>query len=85
MELQGANAMHAKKPSKLNTKNNGATPQTKQLIVKRSLNGNGIRNISRVLDVSINTVLTVFKKNTEIPNKHKPKIRKSHRITHNPS
>jgi hypothetical protein len=51
-----------KKPSKLNTKNSGATPQTNQLIVKMSLNGSGIRNISRVLDVSINTVLTVLKK-----------------------
>jgi len=44
--------------------NNGATPQTKQMIVKMSLNGSGIRDISRVLDISQNTVISVLKKQT---------------------
>ena len=38
---------------------NGAKPEVKLLIVKMSLNGSGIRDISRVLDVSSNTVLDV--------------------------
>jgi len=40
---------------------NGAKPQTKQLILKLSTNGNGIRDISRVLNISTNTVLSVLK------------------------
>ncbi|MCL2643736.1 MAG: IS1-like element transposase [Candidatus Bathyarchaeota archaeon] len=32
-------------------KNSGATPQTKQLIIKMALNGSGIRDISRVLGI----------------------------------
>ncbi|MDR0461481.1 MAG: hypothetical protein LBH62_08695 [Nitrososphaerota archaeon] len=43
-------------------KNNGVTPQTKQQIIKVSLNGSGIRDISRVLAVSQNTVMSVLKK-----------------------
>jgi len=43
-------------------KNNGATPQTKQMIIKMSLNDSGIRDIARVLDISSNTVLSVLKK-----------------------
>jgi transposase-like protein len=43
-------------------KNSGATPQTKQLIIKMSLNGSGIRDISRVLGISQNTVMSVLKK-----------------------
>ncbi|MDR2203625.1 MAG: hypothetical protein LBE76_04940 [Nitrososphaerota archaeon] len=42
--------------------NNGALPQTKQLIVKMSLSGSGIRDISRVLCISQNTVIAVLKK-----------------------
>jgi transposase-like protein len=41
---------------------NGAKPQTKQMIIKMSLNGSGIRDISRVLNISSNTVLSVLKK-----------------------
>ena len=41
---------------------NGARPETKVLIVKMSLNGSGIRDISRVLDVSQNTVIGTLKK-----------------------
>ena len=41
---------------------NGAKPEIKMLIIKMSLNGSGIRDISRVLDVSQNTVLVVLKK-----------------------
>ncbi|MDR0797463.1 MAG: helix-turn-helix domain-containing protein [Nitrososphaerota archaeon] len=43
-------------------KNNGTTPQTKQLIIKMSLNGSGIRDISRILRISQNTVMTTLKK-----------------------
>ncbi|MDR0460043.1 MAG: hypothetical protein LBH62_01190 [Nitrososphaerota archaeon] len=32
------------------------------MIIKMSLNGSGIRDIARVLGVSINTVLSVLKK-----------------------
>ena len=42
--------------------NNGSKPETKHLIVKMSLNGSGIRDTSRVLGVSQNTVLSVLKK-----------------------
>jgi len=51
-----------KKTFQTHYKNNGATPQTKQQIIKMSLNGNGIRDISRVLGISINTTLPVLKK-----------------------
>jgi transposase-like protein len=43
-------------------KNSGATPQTKQMIIKMSLNGSGIRDISRVLSISQNTAMSVLKK-----------------------
>jgi transposase-like protein len=43
-------------------KNSGATPQTKQMIIKMALNGSGIRDISRVLGISQNTVMSVLKK-----------------------
>ncbi len=43
-------------------KNNGAMPQTEQLIIKMSLNGSGIRGISRVLHISQNTVMATLKK-----------------------
>ena len=42
--------------------NNGAKPETKKLIIKLSVNGSGIRNISRVLGISQNTVMSVLKK-----------------------
>jgi len=40
----------------------GASPETKKLIVKMALNGSGIRDTSRVLGVSQNTVIAVLKK-----------------------
>jgi len=43
-------------------KDNGAKPQTKQQIIEMSLNGSGICDTSRVLGVSINTVMSVLKK-----------------------
>ncbi|MDR2699652.1 MAG: hypothetical protein LBC12_02385 [Nitrososphaerota archaeon] len=61
MEPHSANATHAKNIQTKYT-NNGATPQTKQLIIKMSLNGSGIRDISRVLNISQNTVPISFKK-----------------------
>ena len=42
--------------------NNGAKPEVKLLIVKMSMNGSGIRDISRVLKISQNTVIAVLKK-----------------------
>ncbi len=41
---------------------NGAKPEIKLQIIKMSLNGSGVRDISRVLDVSPNTVIDVLKK-----------------------
>ena len=41
---------------------NGSKPETKMLIIKMSLNGSGIRDISRVLGVSQGTVIAVLKK-----------------------
>ena len=40
----------------------GAKPETKVMIIKMSLNGSGIRDISRVLSVDKNTVMSVLKK-----------------------
>jgi transposase-like protein len=42
--------------------NNGAKPETKEMIIKMSSNGRGIRDISRVLGISKDTVMSVFKK-----------------------
>jgi transposase-like protein len=41
---------------------NGAKLETKFQIIKMSINGSGIRDISRVLEISPNTVLDVLKK-----------------------
>ena len=45
---------------------NGANPETKRLIIKMALNGSGIRDTARVLDVSQNTVMDVLKKHKSI-------------------
>jgi len=42
--------------------NNGAKIETKFIIIKMSVNGSGIRDIARVLEISPNTVLDVLKK-----------------------
>ena len=42
--------------------NNAAKPEIKKLIIKMSLNGSGIRDISRVLEISTDTVISVLKK-----------------------
>jgi len=44
----------------------GASPQIKEMIVKMTLNGSGIRDISRVLGISRNTVSAVLKKQKNI-------------------
>ena len=41
-------------------KNKGSKPETKKM-VKMSVNGSGIRDISRVLGISQNTVISVLK------------------------
>ncbi|MCL2054823.1 MAG: helix-turn-helix domain-containing protein [Oscillospiraceae bacterium] len=51
-----------KKTFQLEYSNNAARLDTKLLIIKMSLNGSGVRNISRALGVSTNTVSDVFKK-----------------------
>ncbi|MCL2869127.1 MAG: IS1-like element transposase [Candidatus Bathyarchaeota archaeon] len=56
-------------------KNTGTTPQTKQMIIKMALNGNGIRDTARVLHISQNTVISVLKKQKN-PRKPKPKTHK---------
>jgi transposase-like protein len=43
----------------------GCRPETRQLIVPMTLNGAGIRDISRVLRVSINTVLKAIQAQAE--------------------
>jgi len=48
--------------------NNGAKPETKLMIVKMSMNGSGIRDIARVLDISTNTVLDILKRQKKIHN-----------------
>ncbi|MDR2898916.1 MAG: helix-turn-helix domain-containing protein [Clostridiales bacterium] len=45
---------------------NGAKPETKAMIIKMSVNGSGIRDISRVLGVSQNTVMSVLKKQKSV-------------------
>src|SRR5260363_137335 len=40
----------------------GYLPETKRAIVELTLNGSGIRDISRELGISVNTVLTELKK-----------------------
>ena len=40
----------------------GAKPETKLMVIKMSLNGSGIRDISRVLGISPNTTIDVLKK-----------------------
>ena len=49
----------------LRYENNGAKPDTKKMIAKMSMNGSGIRDIARVLEISSNTVLAVLKKTKE--------------------
>jgi len=41
---------------------NGAQPKIKDMILKMTVNGSGIRDISRVLKISTNTVISVLKK-----------------------
>ena len=40
----------------------GASPETKKLMIAMSVNGSGMRDIARVLRVSRNTVAAVLKK-----------------------
>ena len=41
---------------------NGAKPEVKLMIIKMSLNGSGVLDIARALDISKNTVISVLKK-----------------------
>ena len=46
----------------LDYQNKGCLPEIKQQIIDMTLNGSGIRDIARVLKISINTVLSTLKK-----------------------
>lgn len=46
----------------LEYENKGYLPEVKQQIIEMALNGSGIRDTSRVLKISINTVLSELKK-----------------------
>lgn len=46
----------------LDYENKGYLPEIKKQIVEMALNGSGIRDTSRVLGISINTVLSELKK-----------------------
>lgn len=46
----------------LDYKNKGFLPEIKDQIIEMALNGSGIRDTSRVLNISINTVLSELKK-----------------------
>jgi transposase-like protein len=52
----------AKKTFILDYENKGYLPKIKKQIVEMALNGSGIRDTSRVLGISINTVLSELKK-----------------------
>ena len=66
---------HMQKTFQTIYKNTSTTPQTKQMIIKMALNGNGIRDTARVLHISQNTVISVLKKQKN-PRKPKPKTHK---------
>ena len=42
--------------------NKGAKPETKKMIIKMAVNGSGIRDTARVLEISKDTVMSVLKK-----------------------
>jgi insertion element IS1 protein InsB len=46
----------------------GYLPETKQAIIEMTLNGSGIRDISRVLGISVNTALSELKKERNLRN-----------------
>ena len=51
----------------------GESPETKSQIIKMSLNGSGMRDISKVLGISRNTVDAVLK-NEKPSRQHKSKV-----------
>ena len=57
----------------LDWENKGCLPEVKEKIVEMALNGSGIRDTSRVLDISITTVLSELKKRSIAP-EHKPRV-----------
>lgn len=46
--------------------NKGVLPETKKMIVKMALNGSGVRDTSRVLEISKDTVTKVLKKQKKL-------------------
>ena len=51
-----------KKTFILDYENKGYLPEIKKRIIEMTLNGSGIRDISRVLGISMNTVMSELKK-----------------------
>jgi transposase-like protein len=56
------NASCEKETFILEYKNKGYLPEVKKQIIEMTLNGSGIRDIARVLKISINTILSELKK-----------------------
>ena len=59
--------------------NYGYLPEIKVKILDMTVNGSGIRDISRVLNISSNTVISEIKKNSSINNSGKYSIAKFNR------
>ena len=51
------------KTQQIDFKRNGDKPEVKEKIKKMAHNGNGIRQTSRILEISTTTVMRVLKKN----------------------
>ena len=60
----------------LTYENKGFLPEVKEKIIEMALNGSGIRDTSRVLDISITTVLSELKKRS-LPSEHKSYLTKA--------
>ena len=52
----------------LDYSNNGSRSEVKDQIIDMTLNGSGIRDISRVLGISMNTVISEIKKKLRMSN-----------------
>lgn len=54
--------LDCKKTMQLKYLRNGDKPEIKEKIIKMAHNGNGVRQTSRILEISINTVMKELKK-----------------------
>lgn len=60
------NVKCAKKTFILDYTNKASAPGAKEKIIEMTLNSSGIRDISRVLGISMNTVMATLKKSTGV-------------------